>query len=368
MRTGQQLHDRDATQVMGPLGDFEEIPPGKHVAPKTKKRMSRRAKLILSLILVPLILLGVGLMSAGIYLHNVEGNVQRVNAFDQVPESSRPQKEAAAGGAQNFLLLGSDSRDPENNGGSRSDTIIVLHLNKDKSAAQLISIPRDTWTFIPRAANGQHGGVDSKINASFAWGGVPLMVQTVEGYTGVRIDHVALVDFAGFKEIVDALGGINVDVEATFTSTHSLNANHERHFEKGPQTLDGAAALDYARERYSFKDGDFARIRHQQQVIKAILNKASSGGMLSSPTKLNDFLKATTNTVSVDKDLNLIDMATQLRHLRSENLNFYTSPTKGTGMIGTQSVVLPDKAKAKELFAAVRKDDTEAITRLGTSK
>ncbi|MCU7730398.1 LCP family protein [Actinoplanes sp. KI2] len=328
--------------------------------------MTRRAKIILGFVLVPLILIGIGLVAAGIYVHNVEGNVSRVDAFAQVPEASRPQKDATAKGAVNFLLLGSDTRDPNNTGGSRSDTLIVLHLNKDQSAAQLISIPRDTWVHIPRSANGQHGNTDSKINASYAWGGVPLVVQTVEGYTGVRIDHVALIDFAGFKEVVDALGGVNIDVETSFTSTHALSGpGGVRHFDKGPQLMDGAAALDYARERYSFKDGDFARIRHQQQVIKAILDKAASGGMLSSPAKLNAFLNATTNTVSVDKGLNLIDMAMQLRHLRSGNLNFYTSPTKGTGRIGNQSVVLPDTTKAKALFDAVRKDDTAMIQKLG---
>jgi LCP family protein required for cell wall assembly len=358
MPTHQPTYDRDATEVIG-LGDENYFPGEK------PKRKRNKKKVILICVLVPVILAGIGLIAGGLYLRNVEGNVKRVDAFAQVPEASRPQKEAAAGKALNFLLLGSDTRDPENLGGSRSDTIIVLHLNKDQSAAQLISIPRDSWVHIPKSADGKHGDTDSKINAAYSWGGVPLMVQTVEEYTGVRLDHVALVDFAGFKEIVDALGGVNIDVETSFTSTHSLNANHERHFDAGPQKMDGAAALDYARERYSFKDGDFARIRHQQQVIKAILDKASSGGTLSSPAKINGFLKATTNTVSVDEDLNLLSMATQLRHLRSGNLNFYTSPSKGTGMIGNQSVVLPDKAKATALFAAVRKDDTATIEKLG---
>ncbi|GAA2634271.1 LCP family protein [Paractinoplanes durhamensis] len=362
MPTRQPIYDRDATEVIGPANDPNApgVAPGKH---KNKKR--NKKKIILICVLVPLVLVGLGLLGGGIYLHNVESNVQRVDAFESVPEASRPQKDAVAKDAINFLLLGSDTRDPENVGGSRSDTIIVLHLNKDQNAAQLISIPRDTWVHIPKSANGKHGNVDSKINAAYAWGGVPLMVQTVEDYTDVRIDHVALVDFAGFKEIVDALGGVTVDVETTFTSTHSLNANSIRHFDKGVQQMDGAAALDYARERYSFKDGDFARIRHQQQVIKAILDKASSGGVLSSPTRINAFLKATTDTVSVDKDLNMLSMATQLRHLRSGNLNFYTSPTKGTGKIGDQSVVLPDTAKAKALFDAVRKDDTATIEKLG---
>jgi LCP family protein required for cell wall assembly len=367
MRTRQPTQDRDATELIGLVGDPETNPPATYGTPKRKKPLSRRAKIVLCCVLVPLVLVGIGFVAAGVYLRNVEGKVERVDAFQSVPEAGRPQKDAAAKGAINFLLLGSDTRNPDNLGGSRSDTIIVLHLNKDQTAAQLISIPRDTWVHVPKSPISQYGDTDAKINAAYAWGSTPLMVQTVEGYTGVRLDHVALVDFAGFKEIVDALGGIELDVETTFTSTHSLNADGKRHFDKGRQTMDGAAALDYARERYAFKDGDFARIRHQQQVIKAILDKASSGGMLSSPGRINDFLNATTNTVSVDKSLNLFDMAMQLRHLRSGNLHFYTSPNKGTGRIGDQSVVLPDQAKAKALFDAVRKDDTAAITKLAAS-
>jgi LCP family protein required for cell wall assembly len=362
MPTRQPTYDRDATEVIG-VGNDGNIPGG---GPKTHKKRSRK-KIILIAVLVPVILVGIGLMGAGLYLHNVESNVQRVDAFAQVPEASRPQKDSAAKDATNFLLLGSDTRDPENEGGSRSDTIIVLHLNGKQDAAQLISIPRDSYVHIPKSQDGKHGNTDSKINAAYAWGGVPLMVQTVEDYTNVRIDHVALIDFAGFKEVVDALGGITVDVETSFTSTHSLSPTHTRHFDKGVQNMDGAEALDYARERYSFKDGDFARIRHQQQVIKAILDKASSSGTLSSPSRINSFLNATTDTVSVDKGLNMLSMATQLRHLRSNNLNFFTSPSKGTGRVGDQSVVLPDTAKAKALFEAVRKDDTAAIAKLGAT-
>jgi anionic cell wall polymer biosynthesis LytR-Cps2A-Psr (LCP) family protein len=130
--------------------------------------------------------------------------------------------------------------------------------------------------------------------------------------------------------------------------------------------MDGATALDYARERYSFADGDFARIRHQQQVIKAILGKASSRGILTNPGRLNAFLRATADSVAVDDTLNTVDMATQLRHLRSENLTFYTSPSAGTGAKGDQSVVFPDTAKAKMLFDAVRRDDVQAIAAAGT--
>jgi LCP family protein required for cell wall assembly len=325
----------------------------------------RRWRLIVLITLLVIALLaGGGLLAGGLYYRSVEGSIERVDAFQDVPVQSRPEKLVAT--AKNLLILGSDTRDPENTGGSRSDTIILAHLPKGRQSAQLISIPRDTWVYVPKSKDGKRGGRNAKINAAFAWGGVPLMVQTVEEYTGVRIDNVAIVDFAGFKEIVDALGGVEITVERSFTSTHSLLPGSRREFKQGRQTMDGAMALDYARERYAFPDGDFARIRHQQQVIKAILDKAVSGGTLANPAKLNSFLRATADAVSVDETFGIFDTATELRHLRSGNLTFLTNPTKGTGRVGNESVVLEDKAKAKALYDAVRRDAVSEILKAGT--
>ncbi|MDG4779486.1 LCP family protein [Micromonospora sp. WMMD961] len=298
------------------------------------------------------------MVAGGLYFRSINSGIERVDAFADVPEESRPQ--VVAKGALNIMILGSDSRDPENSSGSRTDTIILAHLPKDRQSAQLISIPRDSWVSVPESPQGR-GGRDAKINAAFAWGGVPLMVQTVEKFTGVRVDNVAMVDFAGFKEIVDALGGIDITVEKGFTSKHSLNPDGRREFVAGRQTMDGGAALDYARERYAFAEGDFTRIKHQQQVIKAILDKAASGGTLGSPTKLNSFVRATADAVAVDESMSLVDLATQLRHLRSGQLAFYTCPTKGTGQMGNESVVLVDKPKAERVFDAIRRDAVEDI-------
>ncbi|RIV36819.1 LytR family transcriptional regulator [Micromonospora radicis] len=328
------------------------------VAEEPKRRRPRWRRIALVSFLVLALIGGGGLVAGGLYYRSVESDIDRVDAFDGIPAESRP--EVVATGAMNIMLLGSDSRDPDNTSGSRTDTIILAHLPADRSSAQLISIPRDTWVNVPRSAQGR-GGRDAKINAAYAWGGVPLMVQTVEKFTGVRVDHVTIVDFSGFKEIVDALGGVEIDVEKGFTSRHSLTPDGRREFTAGRQTMDGAAALDFARERYAFADGDFARIRHQQQVIKAILDKAASGGTLTSPTRLNSFVRATADSVAVDESMSLVDFAMELRHLRGGNLTFLTCPTKGTGMIGNESVVLADKPKADKLFDAVRLDTVPEI-------
>lgn len=353
--------DADGSAAASPAAGSAPDGDGSTTAAPPRRRRRRTRRVVLISLVVLLLLVGGGVTAGALYLRSVEGDVERVDAFDEVPVESRPEKVEAAKEALNFLILGSDTRDPENTSGSRTDTIIVAHLTHDRSSAQLISIPRDTWVHVPRSADGRNGNTNAKINAAFAWGGIPLMVQTVESYTGVRIDHVAVVDFAGFREIVDALGGVEINVEEGFTSTHSLNPDGRRRFEQGPQTMDGAAALDYARERYAFSDGDFARIRHQQQVIKAILDKASSGGVLASPGRLNSFLRATADAVAIDQTLSIFTMATELRHLRSGNLTFGTSPSKGTDMIGNESVVVPDTGRAKALFDAVRRDAVPEI-------
>ncbi|MFU8852585.1 LCP family protein [Micromonospora sp. SL1-18] len=343
-------------ETRNPASEVDPVDAEQPSEPAPRRGRGRRIALIVLLVVV--LLAGGGLLAAGLYYRSVDSSIDRVDAFTDVPEESRPA--VVAEGAMNIMLLGSDSRDPESTGGSRSDTIILVHLPKDRSSAQLISIPRDTWVPIPRSKEGR-GGRNAKINAAFAWGGTPLMVQAVEQFTSVRIDHVAMVDFAGFKEIVDALGGVEIDVEQSFTSTHSLKPGGRREFVKGHQTMDGATALDYARERYAFANGDFTRIKHQQQVIKAILDTAASGGTLSSPTKLNSFVRATASSVAVDKSMSLVDLAMELRHLRGGNLGFYTCPVKGTGRVGTESVVFADTARAKTLFDAVRRDSVPEI-------
>jgi LCP family protein required for cell wall assembly len=335
----------DTTQVLEPPGG----------APRAKPRKRRTRRIVLISLLALVLLAGGGVLAGGLYYRSVEGNIDRVDAFQDVPEAARPEK--VVQDAKNMLILGSDSRDPESTGGSRSDTIIVAHLPKDRSSAQLISIPRDTWVYVPKSKDGKHGGRDAKINAAYAWGGIPLMVQAVEKFTGVRIDHVAIVDFAGFQDIIDALGGVEINVEKSFTSIHKPH----RKFTKGPMEVDGAAALDYARERYAFADGDFARIRHQQELIKAVLDKAASGGLLTNPGRLNSFLRATTDAVAVDETFSVLDMGMENRHLRGGNLTFFTSPSKGTGQVGSESVVFADTAKAKTLYDAVRRDAVPEI-------
>ena len=227
------------------------------------KRMAprRRKRLLIGALALLLVLTGAGITGAWAYGRSLNGNLARTDAFAGLPASARPTQ--AVTGAMNILLLGSDSRDPDNTTDSRTDTIMVLHLDADHQHAYVISIPRDTWVYVPASADHQHGDTMAKINSAYAWGGTPLTVQTVETFTGVHIDHVALVDFAGFEQVTDALGGVDMNIEKTITSIHAPY----RTFTKGTQHLTGAEALDYVRQRYQFADGDFSRERHQREFL-----------------------------------------------------------------------------------------------------
>ena len=127
--------------------------------------------------------------------------------------------------------------------------------------------------------------------------------------------------------------------------------------------MDGATALDYSRQRKQFADGDFARIRHQQQVIRAILDKAASGGILTSPGKLNDFVRAASTSVSVDREMSLLDLATELRGLRGGNLTFVTSPSGAPAGWAPRAWSSPTRRSRGTFYDAVRRDATAEIVR-----
>ena len=288
------------------------------------------------------------------YASGLDGDLKRTDAFSEITDG-RPAKEVE--GALNILLVGTDSRDPDTNDGAanewRADTLILMHVPADHGSAQLISIPRDLWVQIPEGNNAPcASGSRAKINASFAFGGLPRAVRTVECMTDVHIDHVMAIDFGGFKEVTDALGGVDLKVEQSITSIHKPF----RKFTKGTMHMDGATALDWIRQRKQFPQGDFARMRHQQEFLKALMDKAASTGTLTNPAKLNDFLKAATAAVTVDDSFSMTDMAVQFRNLRSNNLTFITSPNLGSDTIGGQSVVVSDREKALALYQAVAAD------------
>jgi LCP family protein required for cell wall assembly len=316
----------------------------------TSPQRPQRAKRIVITVAVAMAIL---LVAAGIggwmYLRGVD---QKVNRANVAALAQNQASRGIPGGAMNILLLGSDSRDPDSTADSRSDTIIVVHVSADHRKVQLISIPRDTWLPI------QHGDTteNAKINSAYAWGGPDLMVRTVQNFTGLTINHLVLADFAGFKDIVNALGGIDIHIDQTFTSIHGAHRKFVQNRRSETTHMDGAMALDYSRQREQFGDGDFTRIQHQHQIIKAIMDKGTSTGTMTNLSRLTGFLNATAKSVTVDNSLSPLSLAWAMRSIKSTDVTFVTNPSAGTPTINGQSVVLPDDAKAKGLWSAVNND------------
>ncbi len=335
---------------------FREVDPDGR--PRRRRRLrGRRGVLIIFGTLFGLL----GLLAGGAFLtfnHLKAGydrNIQRFgDPFKAIPQASRPTTDAAASGAVNILLLGSDSRvsagDPSQwtIGGQRTDAIMVLHIPANRKGAYIVSIPRDSWVTIPG-----HG--PAKINAGFSFGGPTLMVETIESVTGVRIDHVAIVDFDGFKQITDALGGVKITVPKTVTS------KVQGTIKAGTYTMDGATALTYVRQRYNLPGGDFDREKRQQNWMRAMMVKLMSKGTLTNPFTLNDVLSAVTKSLSTDDAFSIDQMqglALSLRSVRSADVKFMTVPIQGTGWSPDhkQSIVVLDKQADAGLWSAVRKD------------
>lgn len=294
----------------------------------------------------PLILLasilGVVLVAAGLVWWNVQSRLDQIEKIDNAfpEESLRPEEAQADANGQkpmNILLLGSDSRSNQSDSlltdlGNRADTILVAHIPADRQSVQIMSIMRDSWVEVP-------GKGEYKVNAALALGGVSLMVQTVETIIDQRIDHVAIIDFNGFKQVTEALGGVTVNNPVEFTS--SPPGNH--HYAAGPIVLEGDRALMFVRERYVFEDGDYQRVANQQLFLKAIMSQILSRGTLTDPGKLNNLLTAVTPHVATDPGLDMgtmISLAQSMTSVRGDDITSFTMPTNGTGMMGDQSVVL----------------------------
>ena len=258
---------------------------------------------------------------------------------------------AAAGDAQNFLVIGSDSRSVDVSG-SRSDVIVLVHINNDRSRVDLVHFPRDLYVNVPG-----HG--KDKINAAFAYGGAPLLVRTIQNLVQTPIDHVAIIGFEGFQAMTDAVGGVDVFAEEASTSPTG-------NVVKGMNHLNGAQALAFVRERHQLSEGDISRGKRQQAFIKALMLKGLSKDVLLNPINLASFLDAATKNLTVDNGFSMSDMrseALQMRNLRGRDIYFTTAPFTGFGTspIGG-SIDILDTVKIQQLSNALAHDDMASYT------
>ncbi|MEU6778083.1 LCP family protein [Nonomuraea angiospora] len=279
-------------------------------------------------------------------------------------------------GALNVLLVGSDTRAGKGNarygqklareadaGGKRTDTIILMHISPNRDKARLISFPRDSMVNIPKCKNEttkqEMPPRRDMINSAYNSGGIACTISTIETLTGIRVNHFVEVDFSGFKNIVDALGGIEICLKSGVNDKNSKLV-----LPPGKSLLNGEKALGYVRLRHYGDGSDIQRIKRQQIFLSKVVAKATSSELLTDVGKLRDFIAAAAGSVTMDPELandteQLINIALSAKEMTAGGVKFTTIPW-GPDPADKNRVVWkqPD---ADALFTSI-KTDTEVAT------
>lgn len=313
-----------------------------------------------------LIALGVLVLAAGgaaYWLYSdLDGNIKGVD-IDKAIGDDRPEKLPTSG--QNILILGSDSRaganaalDAGHVSGARSDTALVMHIPEGRTKAVAVSIPRDTLVTRPDCTKSDGTTVPSAkrvmFNSIYSQVGPACVVKTVEKISGVRMDHYVEIDFAGFKGLVDAIGGVTVNVPQDIHDKSSgLNMT------KGPHRLNGTQALQFVRTRHGIGDGsDLGRISLQQQFMLDLLSEIKKQDLLGSPTKTYKIADKLTSALTTDSDLASLTKLAEF----GRSINGVDPSTMETIMLPVQydkvdpNRVVAAEPQASELWKAIRND------------
>ncbi|NBE56736.1 LytR family transcriptional regulator [Streptomyces sp. YC537] len=266
--------------------------------------------------------------------------------------------------AQNILLIGSDTRKGDGNGRygqdagtQRSDTTILLHLAADRKSATAVSVPRDLMVDLPacRRPDGSHSRPQfAQFNWAFEFGGAACTIRTVEKLTKIRVDHHMIVDFQGFKKMVDAVDGVEVCLKEPIDDPDA-----KLKLAAGMRKLNGEQALGYVRARKSLGNGsDTERMDRQQQFLGALVNKVQSNGVLLNPTRLYPVLDAATSALTTDPAIagltDLYELVRSMRNIPTDRVQFLTVPRRSyTYDPNRDELVQPD---AGRLFDRLRTD------------
>ena len=334
------------------VDEYDDLPyeqEGADVPSDTRSRGERRERKRNRKVLVAaLVLLLVPLLAVGGYLawlnHIVSSNVKQEDLLPSADDTSAVAPQPADNGT-NYLIIGNDAGPGRS--GARSDVMVLVHVPQDHSTVTLIHFPRDLYVSIP-------GKGKNKLNAAYAFGGAPLLVRSMQDLLGIRVDHVAMLGFEGFKSMTDAVGGVDVHVaEASNTKPYV--------FTKGTMHMDGAMALAFVRERHQLSQGDISRGQRQLAFIKGLMLKTLNKDVLLNPVRLKDFTEAATSNLTVDQKLDVGTMRSEafaMRDLRSGDIRFITAPFTGFGTSPSgASIDVVDVPKMKQLGEAIRDDD-----------
>ncbi|MFF0479452.1 LCP family protein [Streptomyces sp. NPDC004284] len=291
-------------------------------------------------------------------------------AADELKKYEKERPPAGTTTALNILVIGSDTRAGAGNrpygkdeGTQRSDTTILLHLAAGKSSATAVSLPRDLMVTIPschRTDGTRTREQFAQFNWAFEFGGTACTIRTVEKLTGIRIDHHMVIDFRGFKKMVDAVDGVEVCLKEPVDDRDA-----KLKLPAGRQTLHGEQALGFVRARKSIGNGsDTERMDRQQQFLGALVKKVQSDGVLLNPTKLYPVLDAATKAITTDPGLDslrdLYDLARAMRSIPTKKVQFLTVPRRAYRYDPNRDELV--QPAASQLFKQLREDKPVLVT------
>ncbi|MFE5537905.1 LCP family protein [Streptomyces sp. NPDC056492] len=348
------------------MTDSAGIPGGTDAAGGSQKPPRGRRRRLLRWIALGLALLVLCGAAVGWWIYRkLDGNItEDTSAAAELERYERERPTHTVGGSQNILLIGSDSRSGKENarygqdrGTERSDTTILLHLPADRRSATAVSIPRDLMAQIPSCltADGSRTGERlAQFNWAYEWGGAACTIRTVEKLTGIRIDHHMVVDFGGFKKMVDAVGGVEICLNQPMKDSEA-----KLKLPAGRQTLHGEQALGFVRARYSLGNGsDTERMERQQQFLGSLVKKVQSTGVLLNPGRLYPLLDAATSSVTTDPGLaslrGLYELVRGVRDIPAEQVKFLTVPRRPYAADPNRDELV--QPEAAQLFEHLRTD------------
>ncbi|MED5099760.1 LCP family protein [Niallia circulans] len=303
-----------------------------------EKRVRKKRKKKLWIIVWSII--GILIIGAGSYIYYLFHSVEQAanEMYEPLAEDSNSAKKEREEKLSHqkpisILLMGIDQRKGDV---GRSDTLIVMTLNPKNDKMQMVSIPRDTKTEIIG------DGRVTKINAAYAYGGVKMAKDTVENFTGVKMDYYIQVNMEALSDLVDAIGGITVQNDLDWIDEGYYKKGY--HYEKGTLTLNGPQTLGFVRMRHLDPNGDFGRNERQRKVISAIIDKATG---ISTVTHFNEILDAL--GANVKTNITFDQMMTIQKNYRSvrKSVEQYEVTGQGTPPGQTYYLNVPDEEKAK---------------------
>ncbi|MET8081999.1 LCP family protein [Streptomyces sp. NPDC005303] len=346
-------------QVYGGGGHGGPADPGGGRGPRPAPNWRKRIKWTAIVVITGLVVTTVGTYFWADSKLNREVDLSKV--------IDRPEQ----GDGTNYLIVGSDSRAGLSSEqkkqlhtgsaeGKRTDSMMILHTGSNGDT--LVSLPRDSDVEIPTFVGSESGktykgtGRHVKLNAAYAEDGPELLVRTVEFNTGLKIDHYVEIGFAGFANIVDSVGGVEIDIDKGFKDKYS-----GADFQAGKQKLNGEQALAFVRTRHAFAASDLQRTKNQQKFLSALAHEVATPSTVLNPFKLYPTLGSGLDSLIVDKDMGLYDLGSMFFAMKSVNGGDGTSlnmPISGS----TGGNLVWDKAKVKTLVDELKNDEKVTVS------